>query len=309
MTLIETSTGELAKRIIIEGPDCVGKDTFIARLQDYIKGVDRFKGANMQVVVQEGFTPHGGERLIGVAMETFIGDLLRSHRDELSTIVDETEYHSAQTEVLNRYGTLDSIEKTVPKYANMISTISIHSKDGSPESAEFIRKLDQGEITDQEAIAEEYLQVHYDLERLAQRLDETYSAVIMNRSLISFYAMQLHAMGFEHLREKWRKLWSFADQSEALYIRLTAPEAIVRERLAARQGSDFRGEVENFYMSKWQAIEQGFIKAQNNRLCRYSITVDTSQPDEVIDGIIESIALGIVKREINDSVLRDLLKR
>ena len=313
MTL-ENTPQEGALRIIIEGPDCVGKDTFIDRLKDYIQGVDRFGGANMITTTEEAFTPYdNGIRLTGTAMNTYKADILELNKDFLDAVWDEDEYEYEEKrakvirEILDRHGKTTYDLKISPKYADVVSIISIHSKDGSPESAEFIRKLDKGEITDQREIAEEYLQVHYDLERLAQTLEETYSVVVMNRSLISFYAMQLHSMGYEDLREKWEKLWNFSDQDQALFIRLTAPEAVVRERLAKRQGDDFRGEVENFYMSKWHSIEQGFIKAQTERLCKYNLTVDTSQPNEEIDKVLEAIAIGIVKRELNDSVLRELL--
>ncbi len=116
--------------------------------------------------------------------------------------------------------------------------------------------------------------------------------------------MQIHALGFDDLLEKWNKLWRFSRQNEALYVRLTAPEEVVRERLAKRQGADFRGEVENFYMAKWQAIEQGFITVQQRKLCDQSITIDTSRTDKEIDEDILRILNWVVRSELYESVLR-----
>lgn len=285
VTLIETSTGELAKRIIIEGPDCVGKDTFIARLASFIQGNDGHHGLNQITVNQTQWR----DKQTGTVY---------------ASLAEVPEEFSSDHDAFHERFESQEVPVSQPLFANVISHRSIHSKDGSPESLAFIEALDKGEITDQRAIAEEYLQVHYDLERLAQSLDETLSMVIMNRSLISYYAMQIHALGFDDLLEKWNKLWRFSRQNEALYVRLTAPEEVVRERLAKRQGADFRGEVENFYMAKWQAIEQGFITVQQRKLCDQSITIDTSRTDKEIDEDILRILNWVVRSELNESVLR-----
>lgn len=280
-------------RIIVEGPDCVGKDTFIARMMDYIRGVNRFNGANLTTITSgEVFTLFDDTNTVlsGMAQTDFFDRVLGHEYDPQS---------KEDRDMVERYGTFSKKTITFPKYGNVISVKSIHTKDGSPESAEFIRKLDGGELTDQRVIAEEYLQAHYDLERLAKTLTKTYSLVIMNRSLISFYAMQLHAFGFEDLRWKWEHLWNLSEQRDALYIRLTAPEEVVRERMAKREaGGDFRGEVETFYMNQWRNIETGFINAQKEGFCKSTITIDTTRPDNEIDAIIESIADMVTKREM-----------
>ncbi len=272
------------RRIIIEGPDGVGKDTFIAGLQDFIDGVDRFNKTNL-IASSKTFLQvnHTGEKIYGEEATAYAESVNLSGRDpeEVYTWGSEADYQ--------------------PRYANMVSYRSIHSKDGSPESAEFIRKLDAGEITDQRAIAEEYLQVHFDLENLADRLSEVLDLVIMNRSLISYHAMQIHTLGFTDLEEKWTKLWNYADQENALYVRLTAPEEVVRERLAKRQNVDFRGEVENYYMDRWRSIEQGFVNFQKSGRCPLSMTVDTTQEaTQYYQAILQWVILG----QLHDSIER-----
>lgn len=315
-TDVDVSTTNEGKRIIIEGPDCVGKDTFIAGLQDFINGVDRFGGRNMTAYNEE-YVVHkaSGERfpidaepgralvaLIGAHEYMGLSDQERALHDDGEPMDPFTpEERAKAAETYAEYERL-SVPMLKPMYADSISHRSIHTKDGSRESAEFIRKLDGGEITDQLEIANEYLQAHYDLENLAAELQDVLTLVIMNRSLISFHAMQIHALGLEHCYEKWQKLWNYSDQPNALFVRLTAPEAVVRERLAKRQGSDFRGEVEDFYMAKWQQIEHGFIDFQNSKRCPATITVNTTEADMV--PYYQQICQWVLMGQIHDSLER-----
>lgn len=269
---IEFAIGKsLGVRIIIEGVDGVGKDTFINNFKAYING---------DSIVENG-------RLIAPAYHAFGGkNFLRFHTDAL---VGKGGKHAGKIiyEELADEKLLQEIERhpkrfhhgyqyLQSKWGNVFSNTSIHPSETTVQSRNFIEALNKGSITDQDFIAEEYLQVHWDLENHCKELAEVFDVIIMNRSLVSYYAMQIKALGYEKHHTNWEKLWNYSDQKNGIFIHLTMEEDALRERLAKRQEKDFRGDIENIYTQKFKEINEGFeeMKSKDSWLKVY--TVDTS---------------------------------
>lgn len=274
----------MSRRIIIEGCDGVGKDTFINRFISFIKGesvdgkepLDSFGGLNFITEVDDNILVRKKDGKVFMADDPWAWEQANRHPKR---------WH-------------ENIHRKIPRWANHLSVISVHSRDSSPEALDFLTRLDAGEPFTQEQIAEEYLQIHYDLERLCQLHEETYNIVIMNRSLVSYYAMQIQALGLKQYEEKWGKLWRFAEQGDGTFVHLTMPEDKLRERLRQRQGTDFRGEVENLYMEKSRAIEAGFEAIKTDPRWSSVYTVDTSVPIEDYAEVFERIMNNRMRDEV-----------
>lgn len=261
---------DINKRIIIEGCDGVGKDTFINHFMAYIRGeslngkkpLDSFGRKNFDFVKEEV--------LVRKRDGLTVAKILRQNKIE--DFKKEYEKHP------NRFHTETSTWQ--PRWAADLSVTSVHSRDSSPEANAFLDRLDGGQVTDQNLIAEEYLQIHFDLERLCLKLDPAFDIIIQNRSLASFYGYQLGAMGLKEYEEKWAKLWRWSQQRFGIFIHLTMPEDALRERLKKRQGEDFRGEVENTYMSRAAAIEESFKALKRGDTWMRVFTFNVNRPVE-----------------------------
>lgn len=281
---ILTPKTHTSRRIIIEGCDGVGKDTFIRLFKAFIQaeGVD-------------GKTPlesFGGRNFSFMEDSTII---VRKKDGKVYLADDPAGYEQMHRNPKRFH---QGVRRTVPRWATNFSVVSVHSRDSSPEALEFLTRLDAGEPYTQEQIAEEYLQIHYDLERLCQEYDHLYNIVIMNRSLVSYYAMQIKALGLTQYEEKWGKLWRFAKQGDGVFVHLTMPEDKLRERLRERQGNDFRGEVENLYMEKSRAIEEGFAAIKSDPRWSAIFEIDASRPIEEYAADFEAILENRVRTEL-----------
>lgn len=271
-----------ALRIIIDGCDGVGKDTFVDYFLAYIygKGLDgvspakTFDAKNLTKIESDALVRKGGRKFGkpgSVIHPSMMSDKERDYAERFPK-----RYHRG-------------FEVNTPKWENMFAVTKVHPSDGSRESKEYIDNLNKGIITEQADIAKEYLQIHYDLERHCKDLDNFYDIILMNRSLTTYHAMQLHALGFEEHRDNWLKLWRWSNQSGGIYIHLTMPEDKLRERLKARQGEDFRGEVENFYMDNFRKINEGYEQISKMADWKEVHVVDTSvHPSQYAD-LFESI--------------------
>ena len=256
------------KRIIIEGCDGVGKDTFIKNFLAYIygEGID-------------GMTPEesfGGRNFMSFTSGTQLRKRDSVCSDDIKDPVKLRKFFEELKRHPNRFH--PDREVRGPKWGTTLTVDTFHSRDSSPEANTFLDKLDQGLVTDQNEIAKEYLQIHYDLERLCKQMDDILDIVIQNRSLVSYFAMQIHALGLKEHEINWGKLWRYADQKRGIFVHLTLPEDQLRERLRARQGDDFRGEVEDLYMSKAAKITEGFNMLKKDGEWMAVIEVDMSKP-------------------------------
>ena len=280
----------LGVRIIIEGADGVGKDTFIRNFVAYINGtaiaddkgntlvpaMQAFEGKNFVQLNSPHSVRKGGNGRKGkIAGEIIYQDYASQKQ------LDEIKRHP------KRFHHGFSIP--TPKWGNILSNITVHPSQTTVQSRDFIAKLNAGEITDQNYIAEEYLQVHWDLENHCKELDQAYDLVIMNRSLVSYYAMQINAMGFEQHRTNWGKLWNYSKQKSGIFVHLTLDEQKLQARLAARQEHDFRGEVENTYMQKFKAINEGFEQIKQEDTWLKVFTVDTGVDVKEYASVYEDI--------------------
>lgn len=256
---------ELGVRVIIEGPECVGKDYFINKLVDYLEKPTNIK-ANKQVM-WDPFTHKaitGSKRFIKKRSKRIVKKMLKraTRRD--------VEY------------TLQS------KWSDTISFCVIDPWQSCPESKAFQKRIHETQV-DPKEVAEEFLQIHYDYELFARDMEKIYNLVIMNRGLASYKANQIVTDGFVQFEENYEKLKRFSYQEDAFFIALTAPADVIKSRYTARRSKDFRGEIEDKYIAQLNKAFAVYQEEMDSGHYTKAVMFDTTQDESAYERIFEEI--------------------
>lgn len=228
----------MTKYYIIEGPDGVGKTTFIENFKAYLNHPQT-------PAVSRIATMDPDER---TDLESVVRDEIASSR------FPSVELAKILLKQLN-------IEiAPMPAFSVAVATISKATK----ENAEFTRKIHAGELSQKE-IADGYLQVIYDHHNAALVLGETHDIVLLDRSLPSFYALQLYTMGFTQHMDNWLKVLNITRQNQFTLVYLSADIEVINERLASKRGESVLDEiygtrVKNVIAGYEDMLEAGFWK-------------------------------------------------
>lgn len=189
---------KLGKLIAVEGPDGCGKDTFVKGLFCYLDSYYSWR---------ESKDPNEFLFMPKLTLEN------------IQNCPFDTEYERFDLKARTR---------------NKIKFINLY--EGSPYSREFITKIHSGEISDPVEIAKGYLELHYHywlavLVALSQN-----DLVIMNRSLMSYDALQLRTLGL-NVAEEFDRLVRLTNIKNVPHYVLLPKKEIIVERASAKNVS------------------------------------------------------------------------
>lgn len=234
---------------IIEGADCVGKSTFIKRFQAHC------------------------QRPLRITSEIQTMDPIL--RDELQEVV-RTGIVSNNFPVLELACLrLEQAQREI-KESEPVSVAVATVASATTENAEFTRKIHAGELSQKE-IADAYLQVNYDHYNAAIKLGLTHDIVLLDRALPSYYALQLHTMGFTEHEANWHKLIELTQENKFTLVYLSAPEDVIQERAKAKRGESVLDEIYGARLSK---VLEGYEKLIGLDIFSDLIRVDVTATED-----------------------------
>lgn len=258
------------KFIVVEGPDCVGKGFFIQQFVSYI--------------LRSGMPYRPIDLMPADERQALESTALTKVPNEFYRNVD-------LAEVLYR----TKLQEVQPGAGPTIAVANI--SEATEENKEFTRALHAGELT-QEQIAAEYLQVIYDHHNYAKRLGESHDIVLLDRSLPSYYAYQICALGFEDQLPKWKQLYEIM-MGEVDYhlVHLDAPLEVIAERKAQKKGVS---KMDDVYFEKTQKIRDGYADCYAKGHYPFRILIDATAPGErPYDDFFKSI---VVEMNLDNSL-------
>jgi len=256
--------------LIIEGPDGVGKTTFIKNITDFMKG----EGSFSSILTKEelkGLAPgKKGARARRRAAE-------RKKFSEMFANAAETQERLVSAE--NPGGAITynglTIAREIMQHGVPFSFYVANIRDGSPENRDFYKRLLAGEITDERKIVQEYLQAHWDLHNYIEQLRDMHDLVIVDRALPSMFVSQIRACGQTYAEPNYNMLLDRTGQYNHLLWILDAPDEVIMQRCDVR-GNDAQGEKLH---ARLQTIKAAYRELQQSGKWPKSQFIDVSSPE------------------------------
>lgn len=258
--------------VIIEGPDGVGKTTFIKHLCEFLRGEGAFKTLLTADEIEQANkakpTLKGARQRRRAAERKKFNKMLYSTAEQAQAV-------SAKYPGGHVFGTHATILKSIMENGVPFSFYVANIRDGSPENRDFYKRLLAGEITDERKIVQEYLQAHWDLHNYIEQLRDMHDLVIVDRALPSMFVSQIRACGQTYAEPNYNMLLDRTGQYNHLLWILDAPDEVIMQRCDVR-GNDAQGEKLH---ARLQTIKAAYRELQQSGKWPKSQFIDVSSPE------------------------------